>query len=97
VAGGGPNHLPATEANVPAHSLAVDDKGDLYIAAWITSRVFKVDKRGLLTVVAGTGALGFSGDGGPATEASLSYPTGVALDAEGNLYIADQFRNRSAV
>ena len=47
-----------------------------------------------ITTVAGNGALGFSGDGGPATAASLQFPSGVALDAAGNLYIADQNNHR---
>ena len=50
--------------------------------------------QGIITTVAGSGQMGFSGDGGPATAASLSYPLGVAVDAAGNLYIADHGNNR---
>jgi YD repeat-containing protein len=52
-----------------------------------------VDTSGIITTVAGTGYYGYSGDGGPATEAMLDYPCDVATDASGNLYIAD-YQNR---
>ena len=48
----------------------------------------------VITTVAGNGTLGYSGDGGPATEAQLLNPTGVAVDADGNLYIADSENHR---
>lgn len=69
--------------------LAIDTAGNLYIADVGNARVRKVSASGAITTVAGTGTLGFSGDGGPATSASLSYPFAVAVDASGNLYIAD--------
>ena len=50
---------------------------------------------GVITTVAGTGASNFSGDGGPATSATLDFPTGIAVDGQGNLYIAD-FMNQDA-
>ncbi len=90
-AGGGPNNLPAVAAslnNPPA--VAVDAAGNLYIAGPAQSRVFRVTNSGLLTVFAGTGESGYSGDGGPATQATLGCPTGLALDAAGDLYIADE-------
>jgi DNA-binding beta-propeller fold protein YncE len=49
---------------------------------------------GIIQTVAGTGQRGFAGDGGPATQASLYRPFGVARDPEGNLYVADTFNNR---
>src|SRR5438128_8986007 len=73
VAGGGPNGVPALSANL-AFPIAVvrDQAGNLFIASQFQSRVFKVDSRGQLTVVAGSGGFGmFSGDGGPATAAEL--------------------------
>lgn len=95
-AGGGPNHLPGAASNLgfPA-AVAFDSKGNLYIAdrAELVDRVFKVDPSGQLTVLAGVGGTGltinYAGDGGPATEAHLFGPGGVAADAGGNVFIAD--------
>ncbi|HMG81486.1 MAG TPA: T9SS type A sorting domain-containing protein [Ferruginibacter sp.] len=67
--------------------IAVDDTGNVYIADYYTVR--KVDTFGIVTTVAGTGVLGFSGDGSQATAAQMRYPNDVALDRAGNLYIAD--------
>lgn len=69
--------------------LAVDGVGNLYIADSDNHVIRWVDIHGIITSFAGTGEVGNSGDGGPATEAQLSDPNGVALDAEGNLYFAD--------
>ena len=74
--------------------LAIDASGNLYIADSGNSRIRKVDTNGIITTVAGTGAAGYSGDGGPAHEAKLSNPRGVGVDASGNLYIADTFNHR---
>ena len=73
--------------------LAVDAAGNLYIADIGSLRVFKISN-GVITTVAGNGTQGFSGDNGPATSAELSDPQGVAVDAAGNLYIADIGNNR---
>jgi streptogramin lyase len=95
VAGGGPNNLPALEANLAnPRAAAVDSSGNTYIAAQGQNRVFKVDPSGTLTVVAGNGAPGFSGDGGPATSATLNSPYGVAVDSSGNIFIADTGNQR---
>ena len=75
-------------------AVAVDRAGAVYIAEHSTHRVRKVDARGIVTTVAGTGAPGFSGDGGPATGARLNQPTDIAVDREGNLYIADLANHR---
>jgi hypothetical protein len=69
--------------------VALDWSGNLYIADTGDSRIRKVDTNGIITTVAGTNRDGYSGDGGAALNASLVYPTGVALDVSGNLYIAD--------
>ncbi|MDX2044345.1 MAG: hypothetical protein SF097_24260 [Acidobacteriota bacterium] len=75
--------------------LAVDKDGNLYIADRSNNRIRKITVAdGKISTVAGTGLFGFSGDGGLATEADLSLPTGVAVDAAGNIYIADQGNNR---
>ncbi len=73
------------------YGIAVDDAGNLYIPEPFNRRVRKVDaETGILTTIAGSaGADVPSGDGGPATEAGLDSPLAVALDAAGNLYIAD--------
>ncbi|WP_107852861.1 NHL repeat-containing protein [Oceanimonas marisflavi] len=94
-AGGGPNALPAVNANLYApFGVVVDNAGNTYVAALEQHRVFKIDSSGELTVVAGNGILGFSGDGGDATHAQLHQPWGVTLDTAGNLYIADNRNHR---
>jgi serine/threonine protein kinase, bacterial len=86
---------PASEAKLkqPA-GLVFDTKGNLYIADRNNNRVRKVDTKGIITTVAGNGTGGFSGDGGPATKASLDLPADLALDSKGNLYISDRSNNR---
>ena len=98
IAGGGgfgEDGGPATQVllNLP-YGVAVDGTGNLYIADTNSDRIRKVDSTGTITTIAGTGERGFSGDGGPATQASLNSPFGVAVDGAGNLYIADQYNNR---
>jgi DNA-binding CsgD family transcriptional regulator/sugar lactone lactonase YvrE len=75
-------------------ALATDADGNLYVADAGNARVRKIGKDGIINTVAGTGIDGFSGDGGPATQASLSLPSGLAADPSGNLYIADTANNR---
>jgi sugar lactone lactonase YvrE len=70
-------------------TIAVDAAGNLYIADRGNARVRKLNTKGIITTIAGTGVAGFSGDGGPAKSAQLSSPNGLAVDAEGNLYVAD--------
>jgi uncharacterized protein (TIGR03437 family) len=87
---------PATSAaiNHPT-SVLVDSAANLYIADQAANRVRKVSTNGTITTVAGPGSSdGTLGDGGPATSATLSGPTGLALDSVGNLYIADAGHNR---
>jgi len=73
---------------------AVDAAGTLYVADTSNHRVRKVSADGMVTTAAGNGIAGFSGDGAAATRATLNLPGGVAVDAAGNLYIADTFNNR---
>ena len=90
--GGGPNDITAVDANLyTPDAVAVDSAGNYYIAVYYNHRVFKVNTKGIITVVAGTGYSGYSGDGvkGGAAQAFLSYPQGVAVDKSGNVYIAD--------
>jgi uncharacterized protein (TIGR03437 family) len=72
-----------------ASAIAVDNSGDIFIADVGNSRVRKVSQNGTISTYAGTGALGFSGDGGAAQNAEIRTPYGLAIDASGNLYIAD--------
>ena len=75
--------------------VAFDSAGNLYIGDNSNSRVRKVNAAtGTVTTVAGTGAAGYSGDGGAATSAQLNGPEVVALDSAGNLYIAEYYNNR---
>src|ERR1700749_2135261 len=74
-------------------NVAVDAQGDVFIADTYNNRVVKVTAKGKMTTVAGSGVAGYSGDGGRAASARLNEPTGLALDAKGNLYIADSANN----
>jgi uncharacterized protein (TIGR03437 family) len=70
-------------------NVAWDGRGSLYISDFTGQRLFRLAPDGSLTTVAGIGAGGFSGDGGPATGARISYPAGIAVDASGAVYLAD--------
>jgi hypothetical protein len=69
--------------------MALDATGALFIADGEGARIRKVDAGGTISTVAGNGLVGYSGDGGPATQATLNVPESVALDAAGDLFIAD--------
>jgi uncharacterized protein (TIGR03437 family) len=75
------------------YGLAVDSAGNLYIADSSNNRIRKVSG-GMIATVAGNGTPGYSGENGPAINAQLDYPQGVAVDSAGNLYIADAGNNR---
>lgn len=89
-AGFGGDGGPATAAplNLP-YGLAADLTGSVYIADLGNNRVRRIDPNGVITTVAGTGANGSSGDGGPATAAELHTPRNVVVDSVGNLYISE--------
>jgi uncharacterized protein (TIGR03437 family) len=76
-------------------ALAIDNSGNLYACDdGIGTRVYKVTPGGAITIIAGNGTNGFSGDGGPATSAQLFEARAVAVDAAGNVYIADTGNGR---
>jgi len=88
----------AAELSVPV-GVAVDTAGNLYIADAQNNRIRKVtfsgnSTSGIITTFAGNGTAAFSGDNGLATSAQLQYPTGVAVDAQGNVFIADTYNHR---
>ncbi len=76
------------------HGLAVDAHGNVYIADSYNRRVRKIDTNGILSTFAGNGTVGFSGDGGPATNAAINVPMAVVIDADGNLFLTDSWNHR---
>ena len=100
VAGGGGGYHPedggaATNADLYGPSgVAVDTAGNLFIADSETNVIREMGTNGIINTVAGNGFPGYSGDGGAATNAELFYPYGVAVDATGNLFIADSYNQR---
>ena len=89
---------PALSAEIDAPmGVAFDGAGNLYFGDHWNFRVRKVDTNGIITTVAGNGTQGYSGDGGPATSASLYYPRSVAVDGAGNLYILDSSQTDNAI
>jgi Bacterial Ig-like domain (group 3)/NHL repeat len=89
---------PATSAKIASPTAIVTDAaGNLYFADRDNHCIRKIDRAGKITTVAGSGLEGFAGDGGPATSALLDTPGGVALDAAGNLFIADTRNDRIRV
>jgi len=88
---------PASSAEaVSAWNVNIDAAGNLYIAGGTSNCVGRIDAvTGILTTVAGNGGKpGFTGDGGPATSACMNWPSAVAADSAGNIYIADLFNGR---
>ena len=83
----------AALSNEP-YGVAVDSSGNLYIADTYNNTIRKIDAAGIITTIAGNFAPGYSGDGGPATNAQLNLPHGVAVDATGNIFVADSANNR---
>ena len=95
IAGGGTNPTSPTAAYLASPSSVVKDSaGNVYIASPSLEVVYRVAPGGQLSIYAGTGVAGFSGDAGPANEAKLNYPSGIGLDSAGNLFIADCYNNR---
>ena len=92
-AAGGDGSLATAASLLFPSSVAVDSSGNLYIADAYAGVIRKVNSSGIISTVGGGGNSGL-GDGGPATQASLSLPTGVAVDKSGNLYIVDAGNGR---
>jgi sugar lactone lactonase YvrE len=87
--------VPALEADLGRlRHIVVDEAGNLYLVESSRNRVRKISPEGTITTVAGKGTPGLSGDGGPATEAELRNPVGLALDRTNTLYIADAGNGR---
>jgi DNA-binding beta-propeller fold protein YncE len=74
-------------------SVAVDGSGNIYVADHNNNRVRMINTSGIISTIAGTGHAGYFGDGGQATAAELNSPSGLVLDASGNLYISDGGNN----
>ena len=86
---------PATSAQLHnPEAVAVDRRGNVYIADTTNQRVRMVNPKGIITTLAGSGRYGFAGDGGPAISASMSEPIAVAVDGKGNVYIGDWRNSR---
>jgi DNA-binding beta-propeller fold protein YncE len=79
--------------NHPSY-MAIDADERIYFSDFLDNVVMRIERSGRVTRIAGTGDAGFSGDGGPAIEAELEWPTGLALDGDGNLFISDANNHR---
>ena len=73
--------------------LATDNNGNVYISDYANNTVRKVNTAGIITTFAGNSKAGYSGDGGPAVQAKLNAPKGLATDNAGNVYVADYYNN----
>src|SRR4029077_19512146 len=83
----------AAQLNEP-RAVAVDQAGNVFIADSNNNKIRKVTPQGVISTFAGTGVAAFSGEGGPATNATLNRPGDIAIDSAGNVFIADSNKNR---
>jgi hypothetical protein len=86
---------PATSAQLfyPQH-LALDALGNIYVCDTYNARIRKINTSGIITTICGNGFIGFTGDGGPAVNAQLFMPRGIAVDGTNNIYISDSYNYR---
>ena len=80
---------PATQASIYPSEIAFGPDGTLYLID--NNKIRKIDKSGIITTVAGTGQWGYSGDGGPATEATFDGPSSIAVDRFGQIFVLDTY------
>ena len=93
--GGDTGQGPAAHLNFPT-GVTIDAAGALYISDWVNHRIRKIAPPTAalqITTLAGNGTAGYDGDGGPAPGAKLYRPTGIAVDAAGNVYVADYYNH----
>ena len=84
----------ATNASINYPSgIVLDGAGNIYFSDLVNNRVRKINTSGIITTFAGNGSSGYSGDGGNATAAEINHPDGIAIDNDGNMYIADWYNN----
>lgn len=84
---------PETARFMQLEGIAIAPDGTIYVADAMANRVRMLRENDVITTLAGTGEEGYSGDGGPAADAALNYPTALALDTAGNLYVADSLNH----
>ncbi len=85
---------PASTAQIRSYGLAMDNSGNLYFSDFTDLVIRKIDMTtGVISTVAGTGASGYTGDGGPATACTFVSPAAMSCDPFGNLYVSDWFNN----
>ena len=94
IAGYSGDGIPALESSLNFPAGLFFDKGNLYVADRNNHRIRKIDADGIISTVAGIGKPGCCNDNGPAIEASLNFPSDIAVDAKGNIYISDRSNNR---
>jgi len=89
---------PAVDAQLAAPAaIAIDQRGNLFVADFLNHRIRRVSRDGIITTIAGTGESDYNGDGRPALECQFGEPCGVAVDRDGYVYIGDQVNCRIRV
>jgi len=86
--------IPVLPAFSNPYSMIEDASGNFYVSDIALNQIVEITPAGAVSVIAGTGIAGFGGDGGPATQALLNAPAGIAFDAQGTMYVADSGNNR---